>query len=245
MKRAMVLIVLSWLALVHVPANAVERKEFASVATSELLRETQRQQNYDRNVMLVWWIPFEFWQVSTANQGESQRGSIALLEPILSPYTIIMVVDGRVLPLGNMNFADREQLEANLAVETLMPAGDVVAMTYLPEPPPQVQSVLASIRPMLAANLGELGKNMQLFVYENRSKDGKASLSPYQAGGLRVTLTPFMPAPAEGAKPVAAKPAVFDFETPLDSLHVPRRCGNGRAAHISWQFCPWDGKKLQ
>jgi hypothetical protein len=233
------------LALLLAPASAAaaERKPFAAVSAPLLLRETQRQENNDRNVMLVWWIPYEFWQVSTANAGESQRSGIAQLEPVLTPYTILMVVDGRVLPLGSMSFANREQLAANLRVETLSPTGEARPMTYLPEPPPQVQAVLGSIRPMLAGNLGELGKNMQLFVYSNQGADGKALLSPYSAGGLRVTLTPFTPVAPEGSKPLLLKPAQFDFETPLDALHVARLCANGKPAHISWRFCPWDGKK--
>jgi hypothetical protein len=32
---------------------------------------------------------------------------------------------------------------------------------------------------------------------------------------------------------------------PLDSLFKPRFCPNGKKAHISWEFCPWSGKKLK
>jgi hypothetical protein len=245
MKRRMAA-ALSTMLLAGLPHSgvAVERKAFAAVSAPSVLRETQRQENNDRNVMLVWWIPYEFWQVSTANAGESQRNGIAQLEPILTPYTILMVVDGRVLPLGSMNFANREQLEANLRVEVLAANGTATPMVYVPEPP-QVQAVLGAIRPMLAGNLGELGKNMQLFVYNNQGADSKLMLSPYGTGGLRVTLTPFTPPAPDGAKPLAPMPARFDFETPLDSLHVARLCANGKPAHISWKYCPWDGKKLK
>lgn len=75
-----------------------------------------------------------------------------------------------------MSFANREQLATNLRVETLSPAGATQPITYLPEPPPQVQAVLGSNGPMLAG---------------------------YSAGRVRVTLTPFAPAAPEGTKPRA------------------------------------------
>ena len=35
-----------------------------------------------------------------------------------------------------------------------------------------------------------------------------------------------------------------DIEMPLNSLFVPRKCPNGKDAHISWKYCPWSGKLL-
>jgi hypothetical protein len=34
------------------------------------------------------------------------------------------------------------------------------------------------------------------------------------------------------------------IERPIDALLVPRLCANGKPAHVSWTYCPWDGKKL-
>jgi hypothetical protein len=36
-----------------------------------------------------------------------------------------------------------------------------------------------------------------------------------------------------------------ELELPLDSLFVPRLCPNGKPAHVSWDYCPWSGKKLK
>ena len=63
--------------------------------------------------------------------------------------------------------------------------------------------------------------------------DGKRILDPYQPGGLQVDLK------RKNNQPLQAK-----IEFPLNSLYVPRRCPNGKPAHVSWKFCPWTGAKL-
>jgi hypothetical protein len=86
---------------------------------------------------------------------------------------------------------------------------------------------------MLSATLGKLGESMYFVVLDDQVK-GHRVISPLEKGALRVTLT------HEGPEPLGT----FEFETPLDSLYVPRMCPNGKPAHISWVVCPWDGTKL-
>jgi hypothetical protein len=44
------------------------------------------------------------------------------------------------------------------------------------------------IKPALANTLGELGKNISLFVFEGKNKDGSRRLVPMKPGGFTVTL---------------------------------------------------------
>ena len=93
--------------------------------------------------------------------------------------------------------------------------------------------LIGSIAPALGATIGSLGDNLQFFVFNDQTLDRKRLMDPGLPGGLIVELTG-----KEGRSLQA------EFEFPLNSLYVPRKCPNGKPAHISWRYCPWTGKKL-
>ena len=38
---------------------------------------------------------------------------------------------------------------------------------------------------------------------------------------------------------------VINIECPVDALYIPRQCVPcKKKAHVSWNFCPWCGKRL-
>ena len=94
--------------------------------------------------------------------------------------------------------------------------------------------LLKVLAPILEAALGNMGKNLNFYVLADKVK-GDRLVSPYghehaqcfahQQTGQRVL------GPAE-------------FFMPLDALYIPRKCPNGKPAHVSWVVCPWDGTKL-
>jgi hypothetical protein len=103
----------------------------------------------------------------------------------------------------------------------------------LAEVPQKLVPLLKVLGPILSSAMGPMGQNMNFFVLDDHKKGGRL-ISPYEPGMLRITLT--------DNKGVKLEPLLIEF--PLDSLYVPRRCPNGKPAHVSWMVCPWDGSKL-
>ena len=82
--------------------------------------------------------------------------------------------------------------------------------------------------------MGNLGKNMHFYVLNDKSKSFPRLLDPYRKGQINIQLS---------RKDDVLMTA--SIEMPLNSLFVPRKCPNGKDAHISWKYCPWTGKRLE
>lgn len=207
-------------------SQAVERRELASVPIAAFVKETQQMQDQGGGLALVWWIPTEFWVAAVL---QNNRGNDALVREIraaFARYVLLGVVEGRGKALGGLDFVPRASVESRLKAH----AGGA---EYVPvsRPHKDAQLVTESMKPILTSMLGELGAHFHLILLASDQRDPP---SPYEPGTLRVTL-----AAEEGGVQRS-----FAFDAPLDALHVPRTCPNGRPAHVSWRFCPWDGSRL-
>jgi len=99
---------------------------------------------------------------------------------------------------------------------------------------PDLSMVLDMLKPVLAASIGEMGNNMHFLVLEHEPGQSGQSVDPYGAGRIELR-----------AKRRDGEQLQANIELPLDSLHVPRMCPNGKPAHVSWKFCPWSGERLK
>jgi hypothetical protein len=81
--------------------------------------------------------------------------------------------------------------------------------------------------------MGNLGRNLHFFVFQDEEKDSRI-FSPFDSGAVVVKLSG-----RENRQDIS-----LSIDRPIDSLLVPRLCANGKPAHVTWKFCPWDGKKL-
>ncbi|MBW4643856.1 MAG: hypothetical protein KME23_12850 [Goleter apudmare HA4340-LM2] len=57
--------------------------------------------------------------------------------------------------------------------------------------------------------------------------------SPYKSGKLNISFN------GKGNQQIGSV-----VNLPLNSLFIPRLCPNGKPAHVSWKYCPWDGTPL-
>jgi len=228
---------LSTLALVLAPGllathlGAAEKRAPVDVDTAVLTQELQRVSN-DQGIVVAWWMPSEFWAVALGNEKQLTPAQLEDVMKILRQYTFIAVVDGEVGGAA-VDFRDRAAVAKSLSVEVMDGAGKGRKVVPVEPVPDDVQPLLQVLVPAMGAAMGNLGRNLHFFVFRDDEKDSRI-FSPFDAGSVVVRLSG-----RENRQDIS-----LSIERPIDSLLVPRLCANGKPAHVSWKFCPWDGKKL-
>ena len=223
------------LAIVATQAGALERKPFADVDTDALTRQTQvsSSDSVEQHLGLVWWIPQEFWRTVLANDMNTSEADKQVVLDAFSGVFVLALVQADISALGAFHFYTREEVAAGLDVQARSTGADAVFLAPMGQVKPDLELVLGFMKPMLTAAMGNLGNNMHFFVYEDAGAGGARRIDPYEPGEVAVTLRT-----RDGRD--------YDslLELPLDALYVPRTCPNGKAAHVSWRFCPWSGAPL-
>lgn len=214
-------------------AHAIDRKEITEVDLNALTVEGQIMTGGANDLALVWWIPSEFWEVSMRQEAAVSDEQIDQVMGVLKNHSVLAVVQANVSPFGAFQFFEKDQIMEGLNVEVVRPDGEVETISHTEPSDPDLRIMLDQMRPILAQAMGSLGQNFYFFPLPDVDEDGNRLMSPYDAGTLRVGLVN------------NNTPATAELELPLDSLFVPRLCPNGKPAHVSWDFCPWSGKKLK
>ena len=221
--------------LISFSANAAERLLFNEVNGNDLTTETQKTAGADNAMDFVWWIPVEFWQVALANNPGVSEQQVAEIVETLRPYSVLAVVQADISSFGAFNFFDEDKVSRGLKVVYAPEKGSVIDISLDELVHPDVTLLLNQLSPILTAAMGNLGENFYFFPLPDTDDDENRIVSPYERGKLQVSLTA-----REGLQR-----SPFEIEFPLDALHRPRLCPNGKPAHISWSYCPWSGKKLK
>src|SRR4051812_15445775 len=208
------------------------KRPLDSVSLSEFNRQTQRSVNDDAGLFLVWWLPLEAWEMNLSRGRPASDQFMAAMRKVMRPYNVIAVIDGGYGDRGPV-FRGRAAIAAAISVEMIDAAGQSHALKLVEPIPVEVEHFLDELTPQLKSALGVIGNNMNFFVVPDSSPSGRL-LSPYEFGALRVRKR------AQGATPARD----LTIDRPVDALFVPRFCANGKPAHVTWIYCPWDGKKI-
>jgi hypothetical protein len=204
--------------------NAVERRKPQEIPANELLKETQVANSMPHSVDFVWWIPSEYWD-STSSASASR---------VFRSVFIIAVVQADISPFGNFNFFSKPTIQRGLKVTYTDSNSNALVLKPTDKVSDNVSSFLMFIQPIITRTVGKFGENISFFVYNTLDSSGKRIASPYESGNLKISLS--------DKNGVQRSEKVIEF--PLNSLFVPRICPNGKPAHISWKYCPWDGTRL-
>lgn len=230
-----ILIAAVLMTLAMTQAMAAERKPIARVDTDSFTKDTQATPAGagDNHVAVVWWIPNEFWQAILArDSGTNEQQKKAMLDA-LSGVSLLAIVQADLTSLGAFQFYSKEDVQKNMTI-SLTDANErkqgVVPMQTIGG---NLEIVLGVFKPILEAAMGNLGKNMHFYVLNDRSPSATRLLDPYQKGIVGIQL-------AKKDKSLINA----EIETPLNALYFPRKCSNGKYAHVSWNYCPWTGEKL-
>ena len=217
---------------------ALEPRPLSAVDSDKLIAETQKSVTKStakgQRMSIAWWIPIEFWQVMLAQNANLDQDTQNVMLNTLQDYFVLAVVVADINANAQFDFYDRTKITNSLRVTLKRPDKDERRLAPTTSTGGQVEAVLQGVRPVLSNAMGAMGENFQLFVFEDKIKRvDERRVNPYVEGLLTVEL---------GTK--KTKEQVAEFAMPLDSLFVPRICPNGKPAHVSWEFCPWSGKKL-
>jgi len=233
MKKLFFLILL--LISANADSMAAERKTTKDIDTDAFTRDTQVSPSGtgNKHVALIWWMPLEFWQATLAKDTKgSETGKAAMLNA-LSGVSIVAVVQADISSLGAFDYYSRDEIQKHMVVSFTDADGKQVRLRLQDPIGADLQVVLGIMKPILGAAMGNLGNNLNFFVFVDRRTDKQRLLDPYKKGLIAFQLAKRNDEPLSGS-----------IELPLDSLFVPRKCPNGKDANVSWNFCPWDGTPL-
>jgi hypothetical protein len=196
---------------------------------SAFIKETQQSPSEAGYAGLVWWIPTEYWEISSQRSGLSEETAKQRFAP-LRKYTVVAVALGKV-GIGTIDWFPEPDIRSNVVLR------DSEGNTY---PPVQkvsgdAEGLAAVLRPVFSNILGTMGQNIQLLFFPATDKMARPIADPMTSGGFSIVL----------AKLIDGKDKAFEFRLPLTALSPPKYCPVGKErVQANWKYCPWHGVKL-
>lgn len=197
------------------------------VDINALTQETQKMSQKADEMTFVWWIPEEFWGASFAQDPNTTVAQAEEFIKILRPYTVIVVVDGKIGAFGGVTYMPEAAIRDSIQIK------DSKGARYLPLSEGAIdadtKSLLSMMKPLFANMLGPMGQNMYFFLFPSNNKEGQKIADAKKEGSFSVEM---------GERE-------FRWRLPLGSLLPPKICPTcGEKLSGAYKFCPWDGSKL-
>ncbi|MCF2149584.1 hypothetical protein IQ276_024760 [Desmonostoc muscorum LEGE 12446] len=207
---------LTLFALNSSPIIALEKRPSQEIPIDELVKETMQFAEVSNNQMnLAWYLPLEAFGAPP------------------QPVLVIAVVKADISSPDSFKFASEAEAQKGLKVTYTDSSGKSIVLAKAPKSG-DVDLFITEMKPIFSKIAGKFGEGMWFFTYKNVDDSGKSIVSPYEPGKLKVSFS---------GKSSTPQPE-STVELPLNSLFVPRLCPNGKPAHVSWKYCPWDGTPL-
>jgi len=194
---------------------------------SALTQETQKMQQQADQMTLVWWIPEEFWWVSSAQNPTVTKAQTENLIDVLRPYILIIIVDGNIGPFGGVTYKPEAEIRAGIQIK------DSRGNYYHPLSEDKIdadtKNFLSIMKPIFVNMLGPMGQNMHFFLFPAEDKNARRIAQAKKQGAFSVKLDE----------------REFRWRLPLGSLLPPKTCpGCKEDCSGAWNFCPWCGTRL-
>jgi len=193
----------------------------------DIIKDTQKMVNDENGMAIVWWIPLEFWQASLDRNPNVSREQAAKFLDVLRPYTVVVVMESKIGPLGGMTFKPESETRQRLTIL------DGAGKSYSPLDEDSIdadaKNFVNIMKPMLGSSMGPLGKNLNFYFFPARDKKGGNIADSKSEGFFKVELDP----------------QEYAFRLPLGSLLPPTKCPKcGEKLSGGYKFCPYDGTAL-
>lgn len=234
MKKSTALIIVFLVCMLN--AFAQKRMSVNDINTDKLTEETQISFSDvgDDHLAVVWWIPNEFWESLLAKDSEVDNQEVEDILKVMQGVSLLAVIQADIGPYGAFHFYSKQHVEENLSVSVTMNGGDEINVPVIHQISPDLVIMLMIFKPILAGAMGNMGENMHFFVLKDVEEAYSRLINPYKEGEIIFNLLK------------RNKEKITDaIEIPLNSLFIPRICPNGRKAHVTWNYCPWTGEKLE
>jgi len=218
-----VLLMCGWIA----NSLAQEESQETKVDFNALIQETQKLSDKVDDMTMVWWIPEEYWRVSFAEDPTMTAAQTEEFLKVLRPYTLIVVVDGKMGAFGGITYKSEADLRASIQII------DNQGIRHSPLSEDKVdadtKNFLLMMKPFFANMLGPMGQNMHFFVFPAENERGQKIADAKKEGSFSAKL---------GKRE-------FRWRLPLGSLLPPKMCPKcAEKCSGAWNFCPWCGTKL-
>ena len=216
-------------------AFAQERKDAVDIDTDAMTSQTQFSAPCGADHMnLIWVIPIEFWKAAFAQDPSMTPQQRAEIIGALEEFVIFGVVQADISNLGAFNFYSESEVRGAVKLSFTDANGNARAIKLADTIPPDAQALLGAMKPILTAAMGNMGQNFHFLVVKDEDGQGGRAWDPFAFGKLSVGLQ------SRDGKALNA-----ELDSPVDALYVPRKCPNGKDAHVTWKFCPWTGQELK
>jgi len=234
MKSALLSLIL--LFAIATITNAQERYSIADVSADAILEETQVTPRGagDHHVAQFSWMPLEFWKaIFTRDHSLSEAGKKEMIRAF-TDIILLSVVQADISAFGTFNFYNEKEVSENLDFTFTDSTGEIHELKMITEIDDDLQMILSIFKPILSSGMGNLGDNTHFFVFEDSNGPSERLINPYEKGRINFSLARRDDVVMNGS-----------INTPLNSLFIPRTCPNGEEAHVSWNYCPWSGERLE
>lgn len=176
---------------------------------------------------LVWWIPPEYWRAAFAAMATVPLDKAEEMISSIRDVNVFVVADGKIGAFGAVDYTPAQDLQKNIKLTDAR--NNVVPLIPEAKQSNATKSMVSVTKPILANTLGEFGKNVSLFIFEGKNKDGSRRLDPTKPGGFTVTVN--------GEE--------FRWRLPLGSLLPDKICPKcGETFPGDFAFCPFDATQL-
>ncbi len=196
-----------------------------AVELTKLVVESQRLVQDGQQIVLVWWIPTEFWEASlekNPNMTEAQRKQFI---QVVDEYLIFAVSHLDVGPFGGLTPKSRAMILENT---TLTVDGRNLPPLSDSEVSRDAANFMKMMKPMMNQMLGQLGQGMEFVLYPNARTDEKR-ISAQRAANMQF----------------AVFDRNFDWKLPLPCLLPPKIDPTTKQEFPGdFRYNPYTGNKL-
>lgn len=214
---------------------AADKKNLAEVKFVDFMKETQITGFSEmQETHVVWWIPVEYFELSLAQFKTMDSSETIKYITALQPYFVLAVSQADIGAFGNFEFYPQDVVLEGMEVSYEDSTGGVTIVSPYRDQEGSVSLYVDLMKPVFKAAMGNFGASLHFFIFPDVKGDSTRLVSPYTTGKLKVQLTT-----------IGGRTLTAEIETPVNSLFVPRKCRNGKDAHVSWKYCPWTGAKLE
>lgn len=193
----------------------------------KFLGDCQRSTSESGELKMTWYIPIEFWEFTFQKEESLTEKEKEEFINLLKPYVIFAVVEGEMGTFGSVTYTSYESLFKSMVLL------DKDNKSHKPidhdDLNGDIQTILAVFKPILKNMMGQLGENMNFYVFDDVNGKNERIIDPYEDGSFKLSY----------------KKTSNEWITPLPSLLPEKVCPTDNILHDgSWLYCPWHGVKL-
>ena len=192
-----------------------------------ILQETQKMSQVPPEMILVWWLPEQFWQASQGQNPTVTEAQVNRFLDVTRRYTLIAVAAGQMGAFGGVTYKSGDAVRTGVTIRDAR--GSTYAPLSGPSVDPDMKNLLEMMKPVVANMIGPLGQNTHFLLFPAKSEDGRPVADPTSEGALYVVV---------GGKE-------FKYRLPLGSVLPPKYDPDtGERFPGNYSYNPFTGREL-